>query len=351
MNSITNRRISDAKKEIIFSEFASLISSGLDFSRAFILLIDGEQSKKTKKLLRRIYECVVSGMLLWQAMQKSGEFTNLDSGVVHIGEETGRLSEVLNFLSTYYRNKIQQKRIVMSAIRYPIIVLCTALIVVVFMLSVIVPMFEQVYLRMGGELPGLTKWIISVSKSFPTYAIIIGTIIIAVTGLLYYYRNRKSVRAFMASITLHTPILSGITKRTNQMHFCKLLNLVIESGVPLLNGIDMLKGVITLYPYQQSFDTMSIGVRHGELLSTNMAKFPKLYNNKLIAMVRVGEETNKMPAMFARQGDELTKELEFNLQKIGALLEPSLIIFVGILVAVILISMYMPMFKLGGIIG
>ncbi len=352
MNSLYKRRhLDDAKKEMIFAELASLISSGLDFSRAFTLLIDGQQNKNVKAVLKQIYERVVSGMLLWQALEKSGQFSNLDSGVIHIGEETGRLNEVLEFLSNYYHNRIAQRRIVMAAVRYPLIVLCTALIVVAFMLSVIVPMFEEVYTRMGGELPALTKWIIAVSKSFPTYATIIGTIVIAVAGALYYYRTRKSVRSFLATVTLRTPILSGIIRRTNQMHFCKLLNLVTESGVPLLNGIDMLGGVITFYPYQQSFATMATGVRRGELLSSNMAKFPKLYGNKLVAMIHVGEETNKMPAMFARQGEELTKELEFNLQKIGALLEPSLIIFVGVLVAVVLISMYMPMFSLGGIMG
>ena len=116
-------------------------------------------------------------------------------------------------------------------------------------------------------------------------------------------------------------------------------------------GVGMLSDVIAFYPYRQSFATICRGLEHGELFSTCVARFPALYDRKLSALIRVGEETNRLPEMLRRQGEALTEELEFRIKRMGSLLEPALIMLVGLLVAVILISMYMPMFRLGGIMG
>ena len=138
---IPDYKVKDEKREMIFSELNSLLSSGLDLSRSFRLLIDGESDSKVKAVLQRIYDSVVSGSLLWQAVEKCRKFSPLDHGVIRIGEETGRLDESLEFLSTYYKKKTEQRRMVTSALRYPLIVLTVAVVVVIFMMVVIVPMF------------------------------------------------------------------------------------------------------------------------------------------------------------------------------------------------------------------
>lgn len=345
------QKMKEEKKEMVFSELNSLLSSGLDFSRSFRLLIDGESDQKSRAVLQSLYDSVVKGSLLWQAVESSGKFTPLDQGVIRIGEETGCLGESLEFLSSYYRKKTEQKRMLGSALRYPLIVLSISLIVVIFMMAVIVPMFEQVYSRMGGELPGITQTIIRISKSFPVWGTILALAVISVAAIFYVSRDSQAMKAFTGSLVLNTPFAGDIMRKNYQSHFCKLLHLLTRSGVPLLTGVEMLYSVITFYPYRQSFDKICEGLRRGELLSSILAGYPKLYDKKLVVLVRVGEETNRLSDMFERQGNELTKELEFRLQRLGSILEPVLVLFVGILVAVILISMYMPMFKLGGIMG
>lgn len=347
----TTYRIKDNKKETVFSELGSLLSSGLDFSRSFGLLIESESDHGMKTVLKELLNNVVGGTLLWQAMEASGRFSRLDCGVVRIGEETGKLKESLDFLGDYYRKTAARNRMVGAAVRYPLIVLCTAVVVVVFMMAVIVPMFEQVYSRMGGELPGLTRWIISVSKAMPFYGTVILLALLSASGLLYHFRNHDKVRAALSSIVLRTPVAGDIVRKTKQSHMCKLLDLLTSSGVPLLYGIEMMKSVITFYPYQASFGTMADRLRNGESFSGSLGLYPALYDKKLVSLIRVGEETNRLPEMFRRQSEELARETEFRLQKLGSLLEPLLVLFVGILVAVILISMYMPMFKLGGIMS
>lgn len=219
------------------------------------------------------------------------------------------------------------------------------------MLAVIVPMFEQVYARMGGQLPALTRWIIGLSKSFPAYAAVTALIGVSAYVALYLNRNRKEVRAWTAGLLLRLPVAGAIVRKDQQARFCKLLYLLISSGVPLLVGVEMLAGVIGFYPYRQSFGVICRGLEQGDSFSAGVAKFPALYDRKLTALIRVGEETNRLPEMLRRQGEVLTEELEFRIKRMGALLEPALILLVGLLVAVILISMYMPMFRLGGIMG
>lgn len=284
-------------------------------------------------------------------MERSGTFRPLDCGVVRIGEQTGRLPDTLDFLRDYYRKRTAQRRMVSSAVSYPLVILCTALAVVAFMLAVIVPMFEQVYARMGGELPALTLWIITLSKSFPAYAAAIAVAGSAAYIILYTNRNRKEVQRWISELLLRLPVAGAIIRKNHQAQFCRLLYLLCTSGVQLLTGVGMLSDVIAFYPYRQSFAAICRGLEHGELFSACVARFPALYDRKLTALIRVGEETNRLPEMLRRQGEALTEELEFRIKRMGSLLEPALIMLVGLLVAVILISMYMPMFRLGGIMG
>lgn len=347
----TKSKMTDARREVFYAELYALLTAGLDFSHAFALLIEGERDVRMKGLLKGLYDGVVGGSALWQAMERSGAFRPLDCGVVRIGEQTGRLSETLEFLGGYYRKRTAQRRMVSSAVSYPLVILCSALAVVAFMLAVIVPMFEQVYARMGGELPALTRWFISLSKLFPAYAAAIAVAGSAAYIILYTNRNRKEVQRWTSKLMLRLPVASAIIRKNYQAQFCKLLYLLCTSGVPLLTGVEMLSDVIGFYPYRQSFASICRGLEHGELFSACVARFPALYDRKLSALVCVGEETNRLAEMLRRQGDVLTDELEYQIRRMGSLLEPVLIMLVGLLVAVILISMYMPMFRLSGIMG
>lgn len=341
----------DAGRETFYGELHALLTAGLDFSRAFALLIEGESDRRAKEAMQRLYARVVGGDALWQAMRDGGGFGALDCGVVRIGEQTGRLSEALDFLRDYYCKRAAQKRMISSAVSYPLVILCTAAAVVIFMLSVIVPMFEQVYARMGGELPSLTRGIIALSKSLPGYAAAATVGAAVCGGVLYRNRRSEGVRARMSALLLRIPVAGDIVRRNYQARFCKLLYLLTSSGIPLLTGIAMLEEVITFYPYQRSFGEICRGLEQGQSFAANIARFPGLFSGKFATLIRVGEETNRLPQMLLNQGEALTKELEYRIRQMGSMLEPALILLVGILVAVILVAMYLPMFRLGGIMG
>lgn len=346
-----NKEIKDGRKEVLFSELYSLLTSGLDFGRSFRLLIEGENDKHLKQLLENLYASVVKGNSLWESFAYSKSFTALDCGVLRIGEETGRIDESLRFLTDYYHKRVEQRRMVSGAISYPLIILVTAVVVLIFMITVIVPMFEQVYARMGGELPGITRWIINFSKNFPLYLTLLFCLIVGIGAFFFLYGKTDTTRSFVSKIVLKIPIVGELIRKNQQARFCKLLYLLYSSGIPLLRGIEMLKDIITFYPYQHSFDSICEGLRKGELFAEKLGEFPNIYDRKLYTLVRVGEETNRLGDMLLKQGEDLTKELEHKLKQLGNLIEPILILGVGGLVAIVLISMYLPMFKLGGVMS
>ena len=205
-----SHKLTDARREMFYAELHALLTAGLDFSAAFRLLIEGEGDRRTKALLEELYAAVVRGETLAEAMLRSGAFRPLECGVVRIGDETGRLARTLDFLRDYYRKRATQRRMISSAVSYPIVIICVAVAVVAFMLSVVVPMFEEVYARMGGELPALTRKIIALSKAFPACAAVA---VIAGGGLYLLYRanrQREEVQRWRAAILLRLPCPSGV---------------------------------------------------------------------------------------------------------------------------------------------
>lgn len=340
-------RIKDKKKYLLFSQLYSLLSSGLSFSRAFELLIQGNLKKKDTEVLKEVYNRILAGNEFWKSMEMVGAFSELDYGVVRIGEETGKIDQSLMFLSDYYQKKNEQKRMLTSALSYPLIILITACLVVFFMITIVVPMFEQVYSRMGGDLPEITKFMLNISSHFPTVVTFIGFVILAFVVIKLLYGEQERYQQVSSFAWLHIPLVGNLIRKHYQSQFCKLLHLLVSSDVPLLHSLTMLESIIRFYPYKKSFADIAQGLRTGETFSENMRKYEDIYGYKLITLIRVGEETNSLERMLSAQAKDITSELEHELKQLGNILEPALILGIGSIVAFVLIAMYMPMFQLG----
>ncbi|MDR0961938.1 MAG: type II secretion system F family protein [Mediterranea sp.] len=347
----SDKPLGDKKKHLMFSELHSLLGSGLSFSRSFELLIAGEKGKKEIALLNTIYRQILTGNEFWVSLQHSGAFTPLDYGVIRIGEETGKIAQSLLFLSDYYRKKEEQRRMLAGALSYPLIIVVVALLVLFFMITVVVPMFEQVYTRMGGSLPAITQFMLDAASYFPAFVTTLGLMVLALVLLKLFYGATDGYRRLHASFILHLPWVGYLVKMHYRAQFCRLLHLLVSSDVPLLHALSMLAGIIRFYPYSESFTVMAEGLKRGESFSANMEKFESIYGHKLVTLLKVGEETNSLDRMLLHQATDNTSELEHALKQLGNILEPALILCIGVIVAFVLIAMYMPMFQLGQTIG
>lgn len=347
MNSYKKTVMKDKVKYVLFSQLYSLLSSGLNFSHSFELLIHEEEKKKEVGILKEVFRKILVGNEFWKSLEMTGAFTELDCGVIRIGEETGKIEQSLMFLSDYYQKKNEQRRMLTSALSYPLIVIITAFLVLFFMITVVVPMFEQVYSRMGGNLPEITQFILRLSSHFPLFFTTIGIVILLFITVKFLYGKTEKYQQLTSKLVLYIPFIGSLVRKHYQAQFCKLLYLLVSSDVPLLRSLLMLEDIIHFYPYRKSFADIAEGLKRGESFSDNMEKYKYIYDYRLITLIRVGEETNRLAHMLSSQSKDITSELEHDLKQFGNILEPVLILGVGGIVAFVLIAMYMPMFQLG----
>lgn len=335
-------------KRTFFSQLQTLIRSGLSFSRAFELIIEGAKTKE-KALYVRIFDEVVSGKELWRSLEADKAFTELDRSVVRIGEETGRLVDALEFLTDYYQKREEQKRMVTSALSYPIITFSIAVIVLVFMLLVVVPMFEQVYARMGGELPAITRQIIGMSESAPAVLGIMVLLGLSMYGVRHMFGSSDKYQSITSGIVMRLPLVSGLIRKYQVSRFSRIMHLLVSSDVPILQALYLMRGIITFYPYRQSIEEVCRMIEKGQTLTGCMDKYENLYGKRFLVLLKVGEETNSIEQMLLTQANDTNAELEHEIKQLNNIVEPFLILAIGIIVAFVLIAMYMPMFKLGTI--
>lgn len=333
-------------KRTFFSQLQTLIGSGLNFSRAFELIIEGAKVRE-RAIYVHIYDEVVSGKELWRSLESGKYFTELDRSVVRIGEETGRLVEALGFLTEYYRKREELRRMVTSALSYPIITLSIAVVVLVFMLLVVVPMFEQVYARMGGELPAVTRHIIGMAESAPAILGTVSLLCLSLYGVRHLCGASEWYQRIESGIIMKLPMVAELVRKYQLSRFSRIMHLLVSSDVPILQALYMMQGIISFYPYRKSLEDICMMIERGGTLTEGLERYEKLYGRRFIVLIKLGEETNSLGQMLLTQANDTNAELEHEIKQLNNIAEPVLILAIGIIVAFVLIAMYMPMFKLG----
>src|SRR5690606_7993877 len=185
-------------------------------------------------------------------MQQAGKFSDYEFYSIRIGEETGRLAEVLTDLAKFFKSKIQQRRKIISAVTYPVMVLCTSLGAVFFMIQFVVPMFADVCQRFGGKLPWITALIIKLSGTFDTYFIWILLLIAGIITFFITVKNKPAVRAITSSLILKTPLAGEIISKIYLARFANTMRLLISTNTPLLRSIALVRQMIHFYPVETS---------------------------------------------------------------------------------------------------
>lgn len=340
----------DKQKEAFYHELGTLLEAGIDLKTAFDMLVDQRQHRKNASMLRALREAVVSGSALSSAMQQHKPFTPYEYHSVQIGEETGKIGEVLENLAMYFRKRLKQRRQIASALTYPIIVMLTSFGAIFFMMNFIVPMFADIFQRSGSELPAITQFIVSLSEGSRTYAPLILLILAAIGLVLYSRRNAAWNRRTSAFILLHLPIFGPMAQKVYLARFCNSLALLTGAKIPLVRALQLCRQMVGFYPIEQSLIIVEDRVLHGHALHASLAEFA-IYDTKLVSLVKVGEEVNQLAVFFGKIADQYNDEIEFQSAAIASLLEPIIIVFLGLFVGLILIAMYLPMFQMGDVLG
>lgn len=348
--SLGKKRNVEKKKLEFYNEMSALLGAGVDIKDALEIVKAGMGKGPFSIILNGIYNKVIEGNSLSEALQSSSSFSRYETESVKIGEESGFIEKVFNELSVFYQKRADQKRKISGALTYPILVLMTAIGAVFVMMRMVVPMFEDVFKRFNNELPALTKRIISISHWLGQniWVLFIGFVVLLF--LIRVFRKKDWFRKYWHIFLLRIPFFGDLTRKMFLARFCTSMELLMSSQTPIVTSMELVRGMISYYPLEFALKQMEADVISGIPLYKSMQQFP-VFDQKMMSMIRVGEEVNQLSSMFAKLRELYEKEVDHRTSIMGSVLEPLIIILVGAFVGFILIAMYLPMFKMSSSFG
>lgn len=348
--SLFGSSFSTKAKEQFYSELSVLLTSGVNLKRALDLIAGMQKKQRAKKLVGDISDQIVAGSSLSEALQKNKNFTPYEYQAIKIGEQTGQLNRITNDLREFFNRKTELKRQLISSLSYPIIVLITACGVVFFMLRYVVPMFVDIFKQNRVELPWLTKVIVKLSGLVVNNGWMVFISILLLIVLFKIISKKDWYYQFMGTLQLRIPVLGNYIKKIYLIQFTQAMTLLTNARIPVVNGIAMVRDMIRFYPLEKTLVTVERDIIQGKKLYESFAEHP-FYDKKLIALLKVAEETNQTEYIFQKLYDQYILEIKYQGQIISNVLNFLLTLFVGLIVGIILVAMYLPMFKLSSVIG
>tara|TARA_R110000851_G_scaffold310283_2_gene470055 strand:- start:52048 stop:53178 length:1131 start_codon:yes stop_codon:yes gene_type:complete len=348
--SLFGNSFSNKAKEQFYSELSVLLNSGINLKRALDLISEMQKKLKDKKLIDDISDQIVAGSSLSEALQKNKNFTPYEYHAVKIGEQTGQLNKITNDLREFFNRKTELKRQLISSLSYPLIVLITACGVVFFMLRFVVPMFVDIFKQNRVELPWLTEIIVKLSGLVVNNGWIVLISLILIVILFKTVSKKDWYYRFIGSFQIRIPILGTYIKKIYLIQFTQAMALLTNARIPVVSGIALVRDMIRFYPLEHTLVSVEKDIIQGKKLYESFAEHP-FYDKKLIALLKVAEETNQTEYIFQKLYDQYSMEIKYQGQIISNVLNFLLTLLVGFIVGIILIAMYLPMFKLSSVIG
>jgi type IV pilus assembly protein PilC len=337
---------------VVFTrQLATMIDAGLAMVQCLQALAEQTPSRVMREVIRDVCARVESGDSFSDALKKHPKtFNRLYTCMVAAGERGGLLAEILARLATYLENSARLRKKVKSAMMYPTAVTVIAIGITIFLLVKVVPVFGEIYSGFGAELPGPTQWLINISELLRENLLIVLPVLGALIYGWFAYIKTKRGREFWDRTRIRLPIFGDIAHKICLARFTRTLASLVRSGVPILEVLGIVSQTVGNVIIEQAIQTASKDIEKGESIAAALGKHP-IFPSMVIRMVTAGEQTGKIDAMLERISDFLDEEIETTLSGLTSLIEPILIVFLGVTVGGIAICMFLPIFKMTDIIN
>jgi type IV pilus assembly protein PilC len=335
------------KEVAVFSrQFATMINAGLSLLRALYILADQTENKALASVANQIRIDVEKGSSLSQALAKHPKvFNRLYISMVKAGEIGGVLDSVLLRLADTIEKQVELRGKVRSAMTYPAVVAVLVFVIVSAMLIFIIPMFKGLYSELGGKLPMPTQVLINISNIVRSFWWIIALLGIVAVFLFRRWINTASGRAQWDAMKLKFPIFGALVRKTALARFSRTLSALVRSGVPILESLDIVAETSGNTVVANAVRDTQSAVKRGEPLARKLEDHP-VFPAMVVQMMSVGEETGALDEMLDKIADFYDQEVEATVDALTSLIEPLLIVVMGVCVGGMVISLYMPMFNI-----
>ena len=339
-------KVKDKEMAIFTRQFSTMIDAGLPLVQCLNILAEQSESKTLRSVTGQVARHVEAGSTLADALRRHPRtFDDLFTNLVEVGEAGGILDVVLQRLAAYIEKAAALKRKVKAAMVYPCAIIGVALLVVIFMLTFVIPTFAQMFKDLGADLPLPTKVVMLLSDFVRSYILLlIAGMIGAVMALRSYYRTEGG-RATIDALMLKLPVFGTLVSKVAVARFTRTLGTLVQSGVPILDGLRITARTAGNKVVEKAVLQCRAAVTEGKTLADPL-RTSGVFPPMVTQMISVGEQTGALDAMLSKIADFYDDEVDTAVSTLTSLLEPIMIVFLGVVVGGLVVAMYLPIFKL-----
>lgn len=341
-------------KDIAFfsRQMATMMKSGVPIVSALEIIGGGHKNPRMKKMVDTIRTDIEGGSSLHEAISKHPvQFDELYRNLVRAGEGAGVLETVLDTVANYKENIEALKGKIKKALFYPTMVIAVALVVSGILLVFVVPQFEEVFAGFGAELPAFTQMIVNTSRFMVAWWwLILMVIAAAIVGFVMAYKRSPKMQHTMDRLILKVPVIGQIMHNSSIARFARTTAVTFKAGVPLVEALGIVAGATGNKVYEEAVLRMRDDVSVG--YPVNMAmKQVNIFPHMVVQMTGIGEEAGALDTMLFKVAEYFEQEVNNAVDSLSSLLEPMIMVFIGVVVGGMVIGMYLPIFKLGAVVG
>jgi len=344
-------RVTDKDVTLFTRQMATMMKSGVPLLQSFDIVGKGASNPAMGRLIAEVKMDVETGSALNQAFRKHPlHFDQLYCNLVEAGEQAGILDQLLDRLATYKEKTQAIIAKIKSALFYPISVLVVAFIVTAVIMIFVVPQFKKVFTSFGADLPGPTLFVMAISDYFVEYwYIIFGALGAGLYAFFYFWKRSEKMQIVMDRLALRLPIFGEVIRKATLARWTRTLSTMFAAGVPLVEALDSVGGASGNYIYREATKQIKAEVSTGSSLTVSMQN-TNVFPNMAIQMISIGEESGQIDAMSGKIADFYEAEVDDAVARLSSLMEPLIMVVLGVLIGGIIIAMYLPIFKLGAVV-
>ena len=328
-------------------QLATMYSAGLTLERAIRGLASEERHPKMKKVLTNVGENIRKGLSLSEALQRHpGVFSTLFVSLTKAGEVSGNLEEILDELATYLENLDDVRRKVRSAMTYPIFMVVFLFAMMSAMFMWIIPMFSDVYVQLGANLPAATRKLVSLSEWISiNFSTVVASLSGVAAGLWLVSKTRRG-GYIIDSIKLRTPIFGSLLNQSILNKFSKTAGILLNAGVPVIESMNLIGKIVSNRVYEVAIGDATEYIRDGFNITSALRR-TEIFPPILLQLSATGEETGELDTLLDKAADYYYKQVNALVERMTTLIEPILILMVGVIIGVMVVITYLPVFYLG----
>jgi type IV pilus assembly protein PilC len=337
---------------IIFCrQFSTMIDAGLPIIQCLDILYAQNDNKTFKKMLKEVKANVESGQTLSEALRKyPKQFDDLFVNMISAGEAGGILDSILRRLSAHMEKAAKLKSKIKGGMTYPIVTIVIAIIVVAIIMVFVIPVFEEMFSSMGSALPAATQFVVNLSRSVKSNIFyIIGATIIAIIAIQRFYKTEKG-KVLIDDLLLKVPLFGQLIRKAAVAKFTRTMGTMLTSGVAILDALEIVARTAGNKTIEKAvFDTRT-AIAEGRTMSDPLSE-SGVFPSMVCQMIAVGESTGALDAMLTKIADFYEEEVDQAVENLTSLIEPFMNVFLGVVIGGLVVSMYLPIFKMASALG